>query len=51
MLWVLLYTIVDGRIAEVDNFAADQHAADAFFTKVWEPRLRPVPGRFTDPSG
>jgi ketosteroid isomerase-like protein len=46
MLWVLLYRIADGRIAEVDNFAADQHAADAFFTKIWEPRLRPVQERF-----
>lgn len=46
MLWVLVYRIVDGRIAEVDNFAGDQHAADAFFTKVWEPRLRPVQERF-----
>lgn len=46
MLWVLLYRIADGRIAEVDNFAGDQHAADAFFTKVWEPRLRPVQDRF-----
>ena len=48
MLWVLVYRIVDGRIAEVDNFAADQHAADAFFTKVWEPRLKPVPHRFVE---
>ncbi|MGH7575770.1 MAG: nuclear transport factor 2 family protein [Longimicrobiales bacterium] len=46
MLWVLLYKIVDGRIAEVDNFAGDQHAADAFFTKIWGPRLKPVPDRF-----
>lgn len=46
MLWVLLYRIVDGRIAEVDKFAGDQHAADAFFTKVWQPRLRPVQERF-----
>ena len=47
MLWVLLYRIVEGKVAEVDNFAADQHAADAFFTKIWGPRLKPVPDRFT----
>lgn len=46
MLWVLLYKVVDGRIAEVDNFAGDQHAADAFFTRVWGPRLKPVTDRF-----
>lgn len=46
MLWVLLYKIVDGRITEVDNFAGDQHAADAFFTRAWGPRLKPVPDRF-----
>jgi uncharacterized protein len=43
--WVLAYQIVEGRIAHVQNFAADQHAADLFFWTVWGDQLRPVPDR------
>jgi uncharacterized protein len=35
MHWVLVYRIEHGRIKQVENFAADQHAADAFFWRVW----------------
>jgi uncharacterized protein len=42
--WVLVYRIEAGRIAEVENYAADQHAADLFFTRVWGEDLKPIPG-------
>ena len=45
MRWVLAYRIQAGRIAEVQNFAADQHAADIFFWEVWGDELRPIPDR------
>jgi uncharacterized protein len=45
MQWVLVYRIDDGRIAEVENYAADQHAADLFFTRVWGEDLKPIPER------
>lgn len=43
MLWVLLYRIQDGRIAEVTNFAADQAQADNFFWASYH--LAPIPTR------
>jgi uncharacterized protein len=45
MEWVLVYRIAGGRIQEVTNFAADQHAADLFFWEVWGDVLRPLPER------
>jgi uncharacterized protein len=45
MHWVLTYRIEQGRIKEVENFAADQHAADAFFWRVWGDELAPLPAR------
>ncbi|MBP0723745.1 nuclear transport factor 2 family protein [Bacillus sp. RG28] len=45
MNWVLTYKIENGRIKEVHNFAADQHAADLFFWNVWGTELKPVPER------
>jgi uncharacterized protein len=45
MQWVLVYRIAAGRIQEVINFAADQHAADLFFWEVWGDDLRPLPER------
>lgn len=45
MHWVLVFRIEDGRIKEVENYAADQHAADLFFTRVWGEDLKPVPDR------
>jgi uncharacterized protein len=45
MRWVLAYRLRDGRIAEVQNFAGDQHEADLFFTRVWADRLKPIPDR------
>jgi uncharacterized protein len=45
MHWVLVYRIEAGRIAEVENYAADQHAADLFFTRVWGEDLKPIPER------
>ncbi len=45
MNWVLVYRIDDGRIRDVQNFAADQHAADLFFWQVWGDELKPVPDR------
>jgi uncharacterized protein len=43
MHWVLVYRIQASRIAEVENYAADQHAADLFFTRVWGEDLKPIP--------
>ncbi|MDQ3090475.1 MAG: nuclear transport factor 2 family protein [Actinomycetota bacterium] len=45
MHWVLVFRIEDGRIKEVENYAADQHAADLFFTRVWGEDLKPIPDR------
>ena len=47
MHWVLVYRVEQGRITEVENFAADQHAADAFFWRVWGDELAPLPARMT----
>jgi ketosteroid isomerase-like protein len=33
--WCVLWTFEDGKILEGKHFAADQHAADAFFNKVF----------------
>lgn len=41
--WCLAFRFVDGRIQEVTNLCADQHAADAFFWSVY--RLTPFPQR------
>jgi len=46
--WVLWYRIRDGKIAEVENFALDAHAADLFFWTVWGERLKPIPERLRD---
>ena len=41
--WVLLYQVEDGKIRKVQNFAGDQHEADAFFLHTW--KLKPIPDR------
>ncbi|MGW0517621.1 nuclear transport factor 2 family protein [Crossiella sp. NPDC003009] len=41
--WVLAYRIQRGRIVAAVNFAADQHAADAFFWQRYP--LAPLPDR------
>ncbi|MGO1051225.1 nuclear transport factor 2 family protein [Crossiella sp. CA198] len=41
--WVLAYRIQRGKIVEAINFAADQHAADAFFWQRYP--LAPLPDR------
>ena len=46
--WVLYYRIRGGKIAEVQNFAGDQHAADLFFWEVWGESLKPLPDRLSD---
>ncbi|WP_199827678.1 nuclear transport factor 2 family protein [Streptomyces specialis] len=43
ILWTLAFRIEDQRIAEAVNFAGDQHAADAFFWRVYP--LAPLPDR------
>lgn len=43
ILWCLVFRIQNGKIAEVTNFAGDQHAADAFFWSVYQ--LKPIPDR------
>jgi uncharacterized protein len=43
MVWTLAFRIVEGKIVEARNFAFDQHAADAFFWKVYP--LKPLPDR------
>ncbi len=35
--WCVLWRIENGRIAEGRHFAADQHAVDAFFTRLMAP--------------
>jgi ketosteroid isomerase-like protein len=41
--WCLAFRFAGGRIQEVTNLCADQHAADAFFWSVY--RLKPIPER------
>lgn len=41
--WALAYRIRDRKIVEAVNFAADQHAADAFFWRQYP--LAPIPQR------
>jgi ketosteroid isomerase-like protein len=43
ILWCLVFRIRENKIVEVTNFAADQHAADAFFWSVYQ--LKPIPDR------
>jgi hypothetical protein len=45
-LWALLFRIENGRIVEAVNFPGDQHAADAFFWRVYA--LKPIPDRLSD---
>jgi uncharacterized protein len=47
---VLVYRIEQGRLKQVENFAADQHAADAFFWRVWGDELAPLPAHGPRPS-
>jgi uncharacterized protein len=42
-LWGLLFRIQNGRIVEAVNFPGNQHAADAFFWRVYQ--LKPIPQR------
>lgn len=44
--WALAFRIVDGRIAEAINFAADQAAADTYFWQNYE--LAAIPTRLKD---
>ncbi|MCK5103262.1 MAG: nuclear transport factor 2 family protein [Cyclobacteriaceae bacterium] len=46
MSWVLLYTIENGKITSMQNFPSDQHAADAFFWKVY--KLKDIPDRLNN---
>ncbi|MEV6962931.1 nuclear transport factor 2 family protein [Streptomyces sp. NPDC051207] len=46
--WALAFRIRGRRIAEAVNFAGDQHAADAFFWRVYP--LAPLPDRLTERS-
>jgi len=41
ILWCLVFRIQNGKIAEVTNFAGDQHAADAFFWSVYQLKFIP----------
>ncbi len=43
ILWALLFRIENNRIVQAVNFPGDQHAADAFFWRVYP--LKPIPGR------
>jgi ketosteroid isomerase-like protein len=43
--WMLAYRIRGRKIVEAVNFAADQHAADAFFWQKYP--LAPIPDRLT----
>ncbi|MEU7531674.1 nuclear transport factor 2 family protein [Saccharothrix sp. NPDC042600] len=43
ILWALAFRVEDGKIVEAVNFAADQHAADAYFWRKYP--LAPVPDR------
>lgn len=42
-LFALLFRIQSNRVVEVVNFPSDQHAADAFFWRVYP--LKPIPQR------
>jgi hypothetical protein len=42
-MWTLVFRIKDGKIAEVTNLCADQHAADTFFWSFY--KLAPIPKR------
>ncbi|TDB76293.1 nuclear transport factor 2 family protein [Micromonospora sp. KC723] len=44
--WALAFRIATGRIAEAINCPGDQHAADAFFWRVYP--LAPIPDRLAD---
>jgi ketosteroid isomerase-like protein len=46
--WALAFRIRGRRIAEAVNFAGDQHAADAFFWRVYP--LAPLPDRLAERS-
>ena len=46
MNWVLLYTIENGKIKSMQNYPGDQHAADAFFWKVYT--LKDIPDRLSN---
>ncbi|WP_157253012.1 nuclear transport factor 2 family protein [Nonomuraea typhae] len=48
LTWALAFRIRGGRIAAAINFPGDQHAADAFFWRVYP--LAPIPDRLKDPS-
>ncbi|GAA0252827.1 hypothetical protein GCM10010492_61760 [Saccharothrix mutabilis subsp. mutabilis] len=43
ILWALAFRVGNGKIVEAVNFAADQHAADAYFWRKYP--LAPVPDR------
>jgi uncharacterized protein len=43
ILWALLFRIQNNRIVEATNFPGDQHAADAFYWRVYP--LKPLPDR------
>ncbi|MEW9552583.1 nuclear transport factor 2 family protein [Nonomuraea sp. NPDC050783] len=49
ILWALAFRIRGGRIAEAVNFAADQHAADAFFWRRYP--LAGIPARLAPRAG
>ncbi|NJP92373.1 SnoaL-like domain-containing protein [Nonomuraea sp. FMUSA5-5] len=49
ILWALAFRIRAGRIVEAVNFAADQHAADAFFWRRYP--LAKIPERLETPNG
>ncbi len=44
LTWVLAFRVRGRKIVEAVNFAGDQHAADAYFWRVFP--LAPLPGRF-----
>lgn len=44
--WCLAFRFADGRIQEVTNLCADQHAADQFFWSVYA--LKPIPDRLAE---
>jgi ketosteroid isomerase-like protein len=46
--WCLAFRFEGGRIKEVTNLCADQHAADAFFWSLY--RLKPIPDRLAAPA-
>jgi hypothetical protein len=45
-LWALMFRFENGRIKEVVNFPSNQHAADAFFWRVYS--LKPIPDRLAE---